>query len=388
VSDELELTILMPCLNEARTLGDCIRKARLFLEREGIRGEVLVADNGSTDGSQSIAESLGARVLPVPMRGYGAALHGGTLAARGRYVIMGDSDGSYDFADLMPFVEKLRKGYDLVMGNRFRGGIRPGAMPWKNRYLGNPLLSGLGRLMFRSPVRDFHCGLRGYSVEAYRRLDLRTTGMEYASEMVIKATLCGLRMTEVPTTLSPDERGRPPHLRPWRDGWRHVRFMLLYSPRWLFLVPGLVLMALGLAVAAWLLPGARVVGHVRFDVHTLLYAAMAVVIGFQAVAFAVFTKVFAISEGLLPEDPWLRRVARYVSVETGLVLGCVLFFSGLAGSAYALGTWGLQAFSDLDPQRTLRTVIPAVTALVLGGQVILASFFLSILGLGRRKGTS
>jgi hypothetical protein len=386
VSEPLELTILMPCLNEARTVAGCIRKAQEFLEREGVQGEVVVADNGSTDGSQALAEQLGARVVPVAARGYGAALYHGTLASRGRYVILGDSDGSYDFADLSAFVHKLREGYELVMGNRFAGGIRPGAMPWKNRYIGNPLLSGLGRLMFSSAVRDFHCGLRGYSVEAFKRLDLRTTGMEFASEMVIKATLCGLRITEVPTTLSPDGRGRPPHLRPWRDGWRHVRFMLLYSPRWLFLVPGLALMLGGLAAAAWLLPGARVVGQVRFDVHTLMYAAMAVVIGFQAVAFAVFTKVFAIREGLLPEDPWLSRVARHLRVEAGLVAGCLLFVGGLLGSIAALGEWGSQEFSDLDPQRTMRTVIPAVTAMVLGGQLVLASFFLSILGLGRRKG--
>ncbi|MFQ3590454.1 MAG: glycosyltransferase family 2 protein [Chloracidobacterium sp.] len=380
-----ELTIVMPCLNEAETLETCIRKAQGFLERYGIAGEVVVGDNGSTDGSQAIAQRLGARVVNIPTRGYGAALYGATLAARGRYVIMGDSDDSYDFSNLMPFLEKLRAGYDLVMGNRFRGGIRPGAMPWKNRYIGNPVLTGIGRLLFRCPAGDFHCGLRGYSLTAFRRLDLRTTGMEFASEMVIKATLMGLRITEVPTTLSPDGRSRPPHLRPWRDGWRHLRFMLLYSPRWLFLYPGLLLMAIGLVVGAWLLPGPQRLAGIVFDIHTLLYAALAVLIGFQCVTFALLAKVFAINEGLLPEDSRLNHLFRYVTLETGLVLGTLLVLGGLVGSIVAVASWNEVDYGPLDASRTLRLVIPAMLCLMLGCETILASLFLSILGLRIRR---
>ncbi|MFQ3581067.1 MAG: glycosyltransferase family 2 protein [Chloracidobacterium sp.] len=380
-----ELTIVMPCLNEAETLETCIRKAQGFLERYGIAGEVIVGDNGSTDGSQAIAQRLGARVVNIPTRGYGAALYGATLAARGRYVIMGDSDDSYDFSNLMPFLEKLRAGYDLVMGNRFRGGIRPGAMPWKNRYIGNPVLTGIGRLLFRCPAGDFHCGLRGYSLTAFRRLDLRTTGMEFASEMVIKATLMGLRITEVPTTLSPDGRSRPPHLRPWRDGWRHLRFMLLYSPRWLFLYPGLLLMAIGLVVGAWLLPGPQRLAGIVFDIHTLLYAALAVLIGFQCVTFALLAKVFAINEGLLPEDSRLNHLFRYVTLETGLVLGTLLVLGGLVGSIVAVASWNEVDYGPLDASRTLRLVIPAMLCLMLGCETILASLFLSILGLRIRR---
>ncbi|MBD0327438.1 MAG: glycosyltransferase family 2 protein, partial [Pyrinomonadaceae bacterium] len=287
------------------------------------------------------------------------------------------------FANLGPFIEKLREGYDLVMGNRFKGGIKSGAMPPLHKYLGNPVLTGIGRLFFRSPVGDFHCGLRGFSRQAYERLELHTTGMEFASEMVVKATLHNLRIAEVPTTLSPDGRSRAPHLRSWRDGWRHLRFLLLYSPRWLFLYPGLLLMMLGLAVGLWLFPGPRKLGGVTIDVHTMLFAAVAVVIGFQAVVFAVFTKIFAISEGLLPEDPRLSRVFRYVTLEVGLIVGALLLLAGLAGSLYAYIYWGEHSFGPLDTSRTMRVVIPSVTALALGSQTILSSFFLSILGLRR-----
>ncbi|MGQ9895937.1 MAG: glycosyltransferase family 2 protein [Acidobacteriota bacterium] len=381
----IELTIVMPCLNEAETLETCIRKAFDFLNCHGITGEVVVGDNGSTDGSQAIAHRLGARVIHIPTRGYGAALYGATLAARGRYIIMGDSDDSYDFSNLMPFLEKLRDGYDLVMGNRFRGGIQPGAMPWKNRYIGNPVLTGIGRLLFRCPAGDFHCGLRGYSIEAFRRMDLRTTGMEFASEMVIKATLLGLQIAEVPTTLSRDGRSRPPHLRPWRDGWRHLRFMLLYSPRWLFLYPGLILMLFGLGVGAWLLPGPQRVVNVVFDVHTLLYAGLSVLIGFQCITFALLAKVFAVNEGLLPEDPRLTRLFRYITLETGLIIGSVLVAGGMAGSIAAVVSWNEAAYGPLDVSRTLRTVIPSVLCLMLGCETILASLFLSILGLRIRR---
>lgn len=380
----MELSIVMPCLNEAETLATCIDKARGFLDRHGIAGEIVIADNGSTDGSQEIAVSRGARVVNVPSKGYGSALMGGIAAARGRYVIMGDADDSYDFTDLMPFVERLRAGDELVMGNRFKGGIEPGAMPPLHKYLGNPVLTWIGRLFFGSPSGDFHCGLRGFDRQAILSLDLQTTGMEFASEMVVRATLQGLRIDEVPTTLSKDGRSRPPHLRSWRDGWRHLRFLLMYSPRWLFLYPGLFLMIVGLLAGAWLLPGPRRIGGVELDIQTLLYAAMAVVIGFQAVIFAVFTKVFVISEGLMPEDPRLNRMFDYITLETGLIVGLALLLAGLGGSVYAVSEWGARAFGPLEPSRTMRWVIPAATALVLGCQLVLSSFFLSILGLKRR----
>jgi glycosyltransferase involved in cell wall biosynthesis len=386
VSDSPELSIVMPCLNEAETLATCIGKARGFLERHGIDGEVIVADNGSSDGSREIAARAGARMVPVAERGYGAALLGGIAAARGRYVIMGDADDSYDFANLMPFVEKLREGYDLVMGNRFRGGIEPGAMPPLHRYLGNPVLSGIGRLLFGSACGDFHCGLRGFSKQAIDGLVLQTTGMEFASEMVVKATLLGLRICEVPTTLSPDGRSRPPHLRSWRDGWRHLRFLLLFSPRWLFLYPGAALMITGMLGMLWILPGTRRIGSIGLDVNTLLYTAAAVFIGFQSVVFAVFTKIYAVNEGLLPEDPRLNRVFRYVNLETGLFVGIALVLVGLAGSLWAISDWGARSFGELNPQQTLRLVVPAVLALTLGFQIVLSSFFLSVLGLNRRRG--
>jgi glycosyltransferase involved in cell wall biosynthesis len=383
--ESLELSIVMPCLNEAETLATCIRKAREYLASRGIAGEVVVGDNGSTDGSQAIARENGARVVDVPMRGYGAALYAATLSARGKYVVMGDSDDSYDFSSLDPFLDRLREGHDLVMGNRFQGGVRAGAMPWKNRYIGNPILSGIGRLFFGCPASDFHCGLRGYSGDAFRRMDLRTTGMEFASEMVIKATLLGMRIAEVPTTLSPDGRSRPPHLRPWRDGWRHLRFMMLYSPDWLFLYPGLILLIVGLAVGMWLSGGPRRIGSVELDVHTLLYASLAVILGFQAVSFAAFSRTFASAEGLLPGQGWHTRLVRLATVEAGSVVGLLLFAAGLYGSMSAVLGWRQQNFGPLDVGRTLREVIPSVTAMVLGLQVAMSSFFLSILGLKTRR---
>ncbi|UCF68077.1 MAG: glycosyltransferase family 2 protein [Acidobacteriota bacterium] len=382
--EPLELTVVMPCLNEAETLETCIRKAQGWMERAGVRGEVVIADNGSTDGSQQIAERLGARVVPIERKGYGSALMGGIAAARGQFVIMGDADDSYDFAHLTPFVDKLREGYDLVMGNRFKGGIKPGAMPPLHKYLGNPVLTWIGRLFFRSPCSDFHCGLRGFRKSAAEGLNLHTTGMEFASEMVVKATLLGMKIAEVPTTLSPDGRSRPPHLRSWRDGWRHLRFLLLFSPRWLFLYPGGLLMLLGLAVGLWLLPAPRTVGGVTFDIHTLLFAAGAVLLGFQSILFAVFTKIFGVTEGVLPEDPRLTKLFHYVTLEVGLVVGGVLLVLGLFGSVFALSGWGAQSFGALEPKQTLRVVIPSVLALALGLQIVLSSFFLSVLGLGRR----
>ena len=380
----LELSIVMPCLNEAETLGTCIKKAQRTLREHKIDGEIIVADNGSTDGSQSIATSNGARVIPVEGKGYGKALMGGIASARGKYIIMGDADDSYDFTSLLPFLMKLREGYDLVMGNRFKGGIKPGAMPPLHRYLGNPVLTGIGRLFFSSPSGDFHCGLRGFTREAVMKLALRTTGMEFASEMVVKSTLHGMRIAEVPTTLSPDGRSRPPHLRSWRDGWRHLRFLLLYSPRWLFLYPGALLMIIGLASGLWLLSGPRRLGMVTLDVHTLLYSATAVIVGFQAVLFATFTKIFAISQGLFPEDPSWAKMFQVFTLEKGLLLGGMLSAVGLAGSIYALSDWGLSSFGIMDPSQTLRIVIPAVLSLTLGFQIILSSFFLSMLGMVRR----
>ena len=382
--DDLELSVVMPCLNEAATVGICVKKAMDALERHGIRGEVIVADNGSTDGSQQIARDCGARVVPVERRGYGSALQSGIAAARGQFVLMGDADDTYDFSQLNEFVTKLREGYDLVMGNRFRGKILPGAMPALHRYLGNPVLTGLGRLFFKSPVGDFHCGLRAFRKDAIEQLELRTLGMEFASEMVVKATAFGLRVTEIPTTLSPDRRDRAPHLRTWRDGWRHLRFLLLYSPRWLFLYPGIALFALGIVLSAVLLPGPRRIGNIVFDIHTLLFAAMAILIGFQSVVFATFTKVFAISEGLLPEDPRLTRMFRYITLEVGLIVGVLLILAGAGAWVLGLEYWRIRQFGPLDPEKTLRIVIPGVVCFTLGFQVVLSSFFLSVLGMSRR----
>jgi glycosyltransferase involved in cell wall biosynthesis len=374
----------MPCLNEAETLEVCIRKAQASIEGLGINAEVLIADNGSTDGSQEIAKSLGARVIQVETKGYGNALMRGIAMAQGKYVIMGDADDSYDFTNLGPFVEELREGNDLVMGNRFMGGILPGAMPPLHRYLGNPVLTAIGRLFFKSPAGDFHCGLRGFRREAMIGLDLRTTGMEFASEMVVKSTLHKLRIAEVPTALQPDGRSRPPHLRSWSDGWRHLRFLLLYSPRWLFLYPGIFLMAIGLLAGLLLLQGGVVVAGVGFDVQTLLYAAAAIILGFQAVAFAIFTKVFAISEGLLPGDPRLNLQKIKVTLERGLIVGAALTLTGLVCSVYSIWSWKQVSFGVLNPARTLRIIIPAVTALIIGVQIVFSSFFLSVLGLRRR----
>jgi glycosyltransferase involved in cell wall biosynthesis len=381
---EIELSIVMPCLNEAETLADCIRVAQEFLNAHKVVGEVVVADNGSTDGSQRITLEAGARLAQVKARGYGSALMGGIQAAQGRYIVMGDSDKSYDFSALGPFLEELRAGSDLVMGNRFEGGIQPGAMPFHHRYLGNPLLSGIGRLFFRSPANDFHCGLRGFSRTAFDRMDLQTTGMEFASEMVIKATLLGMKIAEVPVILYPDGRSRPPHLRSFRDGWRHLRFMFMYSPRWLFLYPGIALSLLGAAVILWLLPGPRQVGEITFNIHTMLYAFASVVLGFQSVLFALFTKNFAVEEGLLPPDQKMGAFSNLFSLEKGLLVGLLMAAGGLSGSLYAFLRWGATSFGELDPSVIMRIAIPSVLVFVTGVQLTFASFFLSILRLGRR----
>jgi glycosyltransferase involved in cell wall biosynthesis len=383
-SEEIELSVVMPCLNESATVASCVRKALGAMQQHGIRGEVIVADNGSTDGSRELAAAAGARVVPVETRGYGSALRSGIAEARGRFVLMGDADDSYDFTHLDRFVEKLREGYDLVMGNRFQGGILPGAMPPLHRYLGTPVLTAITRLFFHSPVGDINCGLRGFRKEAIESLGLRTLGMEYAGEMIVKASTFGLRITEIPTTLAPDGRGRAPHLNTWRDGWRHLRFLLLYSPRWLFLYPGMALLVMGTVVGVLLLRGPVKVGGVVFDVDTLLFAAMAILIGFQSVVFAMFTKVFAISEGLLPEDARLSRVFRYVTLESGLLAGALLALTGGGSWILGLAFWQSQHFGPLDSEQTLRIVIPGVVCLTLGFQIILSSFFLSVLGMSRR----
>ena len=379
-----ELTVVMPCLNEAETLAVCVRKALSALRRNGIAGEVVIADNGSTDGSQEIAETGGARVIDVPVRGYGAALAAGISAARGRFILMADADDSYEFAHIPRFLDQLRLGADLVMGNRFQGGIGPGAMPPLHRYLGNPVLSLLGRRLFRAPIGDFHCGIRAFSREAYERLALRTTGMEFASEMVVKASLLGLRVAEVPTTLRKDGRSRPPHLRTWRDGWRHLRFLLLYSPRWLFLFPGLALMGLGLGLTAWLLPAERPLGHVNLGVDTLAYAAASVLLGFQLAFFGVAAKVFAITEGLLPDDPKFQSWFRYITLETGLGAGVLLLLAGLGIALSSVFSWAQTGYGHLEPVEMMRHTLPSMLCLMLGTQVCFASFFLSLLGLRRR----
>ena len=385
VDPELELSVVMPCLNEARTVGACVREAREAMASAGIAGEVIIADNGSTDGSQAIAAQHGARVEPVAEKGYGHALRGGFAAARGRFLLMGDADQSYDFSHLTRFVERLRAGDDLVMGNRFRGGVAPGAMPWKNRYLGNPVLSFVGRLFFRTGIGDFHCGLRGFSAAAYRRMNLRTTGMEFASEMVIKAVILGLRVTEVPTVLRRDGRDRPPHLRPWRDGWRHLRFMLLFSPRWLFFYPGIFLMLAGTLLGAVLLPGPLHLGSVQLDVHTLLFAAAGILIGFQAVSFAALSKYFAIRSGLRPAEAQFETWLARLTLEAGIVVGGLLIAAGVLLWAIAVWRWREHGFGSLQPAQTLRWVIPGTLSLELGCQMILTSFFLGVLRLDTRE---
>jgi glycosyltransferase involved in cell wall biosynthesis len=379
----VEVSIVMPCLNEAETLATCIGKAREAIEQGGYSAEIIVADNGSSDGSQLLARELGARVVDVQRKGYGSALIGGINAAQGRFVVMGDADASYDFAAIAPLVAKLREGYDLVVGNRFLGGIEPGAMPWSHRWLGNPVLTRISRIFFHAPVGDTHCGLRAFTKDAYERMRLRATGMEFASEMVIKASLQGMRITEVPVVLHPDGRSRPPHLRTWRDGWRHLRFMLLFSPRWLFLYPGLALLVGGLVVSALLVGGPLRVGGVRLDIHTLLVAGFVALLGYQLVLFAVFTKMFAIREGFHPPHPALRTLLRYITLEVGLLAGALMALGGFVALVLAVASWQSVGFGNLNPSTTMREVIPAVVLLALGTQTIFASFFISILAMER-----
>ncbi len=369
----LELTILMPCLNEALTIPACVKKAQAFLRDHQIEGEVVVADNGSTDGSRELATELGARVVPVPVRGYGAALAAGIESARGRFVIMGDSDDSYDFSALLPFVEKLREGYELVMGNRFRGGIAPGAMPPSHRYFGNPMLTRVGRLFFNCKTcGDFYCGLRGFEKRAIQRLDLQSRGMEFALEMLIKAGMNGLRITEVPTTLSPDGRDRPPHLRSYRDGWRSLRLYLLMSPRWFFAVPGFSLLALGAIVIGALLSGPVSIGGVRFDYHTLIYGAAVFVLGYQAIIAGAFAKLIAVEAGLHPPVTKLWFLESRAMFERLLIAGGILGAAGIVLGLFATQQWAAAHFGNLLPADTIRLVICSVLLLILGGQTALA----------------
>ncbi len=382
---EVEVSFVMPCLNEAETLETCIAAANKCIAENNLSAEIIVADNGSTDGSQDIARRCGARVVTVAEKGYGSALMGGIEAAGGRYIIMGDADASYDFAAAMPFVEKLREGCDLVMGSRLKGAIEPGAMPWKHRWIGNPVLTTVGRMLFHSGVSDFHCGLRAFSKEAYRKMMLRTTGMEFASEIIIKASLLKMRIAEIPVTLYRHGRSRPPHLRSWRDGWRHLRFMLICSPQWLFLYPGLLLLLAGLGVGSWLLPGPRHIGRTTFDVHTLMAAAGICVIGAQLVWFALFAKTFATAENLLPSGGRFNKLTGRVRLEGGLVAGLILTLAGVALMLWALDVWASGHFGPLDYQKTMRKVIPATMLMVLGIQAIFSSFMLSVLQLRRRR---
>jgi glycosyltransferase involved in cell wall biosynthesis len=380
----IELSIVMPCLNEAETLARCIEKALSFLRTSGIAGEVVIGDNGSTDGSQDIARRLGARVIDVPVRGYGAAIYGAVLAAQGTYCVVGDADDSYDFSALDGFISALRAGADLVIGNRFEGGIKRGAMPWKNRYIGNPILSGLGRLLFRTPIRDFHCGIRGVSREAFSRMDLRTTGMEFASEMVIKAAVIGMNIVEVPTTLHKDGRSRPPHLRPWRDGWRHLRFMLLFSPNWLFLYPGLSVMAAGLVIGGVLLANPVRFHGLQFSLGTLIYCVTMIEIGFQATWFALLSRAYAVQEGLLPKTKRSRASEHVLSLEKGIVIGMLLISAGVSLLVYAVSIWSRADFGSLNVNEIVRVVLTSSLAMSLGFQVLLSSFLLSTLRLNIR----
>lgn len=382
----MKLTILMPCLNEAETLEICINKAKDWLKRTATDGEVLVADNGSTDGSQDIARSCGARVVDVPLRGYGSSLYYGSLAANGKYIIMGDSDDSYDFSKLDAFIEKLDQGYDLVMGNRFLGGIAAGSMPWKNRYIGNPLLSWVGRALFKCPAKDFHCGLRGYTKDAFLRMDLRTTGMEFASEMVIKANLFGMKIAEVPTTLSKDGRTRPPHLRPWHDGWRHLRFMMLFSPRWLFLIPGLVVFIISSLFYFSILINPLKVGSLVFDVNTLFYAQAGMTLGIIAALLGTIARMFGMREGFLLQHHLLERVRKSPILEVGSIASLLVMAVGLYLGADLLGEWGNKDFGELQQGIFLRSVSLSTLLITFGGIGFLTSLIMGFLALPTRRG--
>ena len=380
-----EFSIVMPCLNESETLAICIKKANDFFVTNAINGEVIIADNGSSDGSQEIALHHGAKVISIANKGYGNTLKGGFENASGKYIIMGDADDSYDFSNLSQFVEKLREEADLVIGNRFKGGIKKGAMPFLHKYIGNPVLSFLGRLFFKSSIGDFHCGLRGFSKEAYLKMNLATSGMEFASEMIVKSHLLNLKIVEVPTILYKDGRSRKPHLNTWSDGWRHLRFLLLYSPKWLFLFPGIIMMVFGFLISTVLIISPVHILRVTFDVHTLLYSTSTLLVGFQFVVFYGFTKVFAVTQNLLPKSKRFNSLFKYINLEKGLVLGFITTLIGLGLSIYGFFLWSRNNFGVLEVQTTLRLIIPAVTTIIMGVQIVLFSFFFSILGLKDEK---
>lgn len=381
MNSTIHLSILMPCLNEAETLETCIKKAKQFLSQYQIEGEVLIADNGSTDGSQALARNAGARVVDIPVKGYGSALMGGIAAAQHEFIIMGDADDSYDFTNLQPFVGALKNGADLVMGNRFKGGILPGAMPFLHRYLGNPVLSGIARIFFKSDIGDFHCGLRGFRKSSILSLNLQTTGMEFASEMVVKAAMRELKIAEVPTVLHPDGRSRPPHLRTWSDGWRHLKFLLLYSPKWLFFYPGIIMILLGALVSLPLLFGPVHIGQIKLDINTLMYASLLTIIGFQSVLFSLFTYVFGVQSNLLPNDKTTDNLLTHMGLEKGLVLSGIMILLGFASSVSAILYWSANQFGDIDPTFSMRLVIPGAVLFTIGFQIFFASFFLSILNI-------
>ncbi|MEY8870342.1 glycosyltransferase family 2 protein [Meridianimaribacter flavus] len=381
MESNIELSIVMPCLNEAETLEVCITKAQSFIQKHNINGEIIIADNGSTDGSTTIAQNLNANVVHVTNKGYGSALKGGIDAAKGKYIIMADADDSYDFEALDLFILKLREGYDLVMGNRFKGGIKKNAMPFLHKYLGNPVLSFIGRLFFNIKIGDFHCGLRGFSKEAYLKMNLKTTGMEFASEMIVKSKLNNLSITEVPTILHKDGRSRPPHLNTWRDGWRHLRFLMLYAPNWLFLYPSILLILLGFTTSTLLVIKPVHIYNISFDVHTLLYTASIFLIGFQFFVFYALTKIFAVENGLLPKSNRYNKLFKYLNLESGLIVGSLLLLLGFGLSVYGTTVWKNLNFGNLNPSDTLRIVIPAAFTILLGIQIILFSLFFSILSL-------
>jgi glycosyltransferase involved in cell wall biosynthesis len=382
----MELTILMPCLNEAATIEACISKAKKWVLENNVDAEILIADNGSTDGSEKIAATAGARVVHVPERGYGAALIFGILNAKGKYVIMGDSDDTYDFSSLSPFLDKLREGNDLVVGNRFKGGVEKGAMPFLHKYLGNPVLSFVGRLFFKTPIGDFHCGLRGFHQNIVSRLNLQTLGMEFASEMIVKASLFGLKIAEVPTTLSVTVKTRNAHLRTWRDGWRHLRFLLMHSPKWLFYVPGLFLLFTGLILTLLtVFSPFEVVEGVYFDTNTLIYSGVFINIGFSCIAFGMFTITYAAEEGFLPKNKMTGWLEEFFTLETGLLFGLFIFLCGAGGAVYSFYSWQQTRFGDLIYKETLRIVVPSATLIFLGTQILFSSFFLGILKIRKKS---
>ena len=380
----MELTILMPCLKEEKTLKTCISKANSFLINNNIDGEVLIADNGSTDGSQEIAINTGARVVNVPEKGYGAALIGGCEAAYGKYVIMGDSDDSYDFSNIMPFVEKLREGYDLVMGNRFKGGIEKGAMPPLHKYLGNPVLSTIGRILYKSPIKDFHCGLRGYNRESILSLNLHTTGMEYASEMVVQATLHKLKICEVPTTLKKDGRDRPPHLKSWSDGWRHLTFLLMHAPNWLFLYPGILFFIIGIIFSTIIIINPIIIGTIRFDINTLLYFTISTIVGFQLIIFYLLTKKYAAITKFIPVTKFDTHILKF-TMNKGIFIGAILILIGIISSIISIIIWQNSGYGDLDASKMLRLTMPILTTFVCGIQLMFSSFFLGILEIKTKR---